>query len=66
MKVQIGFGKSQRRCKQQNIKITPTKIKERIDKMVKWKASGPDGIHGYWIKMIVSIQERIRFYFQSF
>ena len=33
--------------KQQNIEITPTKIKERIRKMAKWKAPGPDGVHGY-------------------
>ena len=33
--------------KQQNIEITPTKIKERIRKMANWKAPGPDGVHGY-------------------
>ena len=33
--------------KQQNIKITPTKIKERIRKMASCKAPGPDAAHGY-------------------
>ena len=33
--------------KQQNIEITPTKIKERIHKMANCKAPGPDGVHGY-------------------
>ena len=45
--------------KQHNTEITPTKIKERISEMVKWKAPGLDVFHGYWIKTFVSIQERI-------
>ena len=48
--------------KEQNIEITPTKIKERIRKMANWKTPGPDGVHDYWIKMLVSMQERITFY----
>ena len=51
--------------KQQNINITPTNIKERICKMANWKAPEPDGVHGYWIKMLVSMQERIAFHLQS-
>ena len=51
--------------KQQNSEIVPTKIKERIRKMVKWKAPGPDGVHGYWIKMLVSMQEKIACHLQS-
>ena len=45
--------------KQQNIDIKLTKIKERIRKISNWKAPGPDGVHDYWIKMLVSLQERI-------
>ena len=51
--------------KQQNTEIIPTKIKERICKMANWKAPGPDGVHGHWIKMLVSKQERITFHLQS-
>ena len=51
--------------KQQSINITPTKIKERIRKISNWKAPGPDGVHGYWIKMLVSMQERIALHLQS-
>ena len=51
--------------KQQNIEITPAKIKERIRKRANWKVPGPDGVHGYWIKMLVSMQERIAFHLQS-
>ena len=52
--------------KQQNIEITPTKIKDRIRKMANWKASGPIGVHDYWIKMLVPMEERIAFPLQSF
>ena len=51
--------------KQQNIDIAPTKIKERIRKMTNWKFPGPDGVHGYWIKMLVSMQERIALHLPS-
>ena len=30
-----------------------------------WKAPGPDGVHGYWNKMLVSMQERTAFHLQS-
>ena len=51
--------------KQQNIDIAPTKIKERIRKMTNWKTPGQDGVHGYWIKMLVSMQERIALHLPS-
>ena len=51
--------------KQQNIDMTPTQIKEIIRKMANWKAPGPDGVHGYWIKMFVSMQEKIALHLQS-
>ena len=51
--------------KQQNIEITPTKMKERIRKIANWKAPGPDGVYGYWIKVLVPIQEEIAFHLQS-
>ena len=49
----------------QNIEITSTRIQERIRKMANWKAPVPDGVHGYWIKMFVSIPERAAFHLQS-
>ena len=51
--------------KQHNIEITPTKIKKIICKMVNCKALGPDSLHGYWIKMLMSVQGRIVFHRQS-
>ena len=50
------------RKNQQNIDITSTKIKKRIHKISNWKATGPDSVHGYWINMLVSMQERIALY----
>ena len=51
--------------KQQNIDLTPTKIKERIHKISNSKAPGSDGVQGYWIKMLVSMQERVALHLQS-
>ena len=51
--------------KQQNIDITPTKIKGRTRKISNWKALGPDGVHRYWIKMLMSMQEKIALHLQS-
>ena len=51
--------------KQQNIEIRPTKIKEGIREMENWKTPGLDGIYGYWVKMLVPMQERIAFHLQS-
>ena len=50
--------------KQRNVEITLTRIKESIRKMANWKAPGPDGVHGCWIKMLVSMQERIVFHLE--
>ena len=33
--------------------------------MANCKTPGPDGVHGYWIKMLVSMQERLAFHLQS-
>ena len=51
--------------KQQNIDITPTKNKKRIRKISNWKVPGTDVVHGHWIKMLVSMQERIALHLQS-
>ena len=51
--------------KQQNIEITPAKIKERIRKIANWKAPGPDDVYGYWIKVLVPMQEEIEFHLES-
>ena len=34
--------------------------------MANWKAPGPDGVHGYWIEIPVSMQERTAFHLQSY
>ena len=44
---------------------SPAKIKERIHKISNWKAPGPDGVQGYWSKMLVSMQERVALHLQN-
>lgn len=41
--------------KRQNMEIAPTKMKEKIREITNWKARGPDGVHGHWINIFVSI-----------
>ena len=36
--------------KQRDLEITRNKVRKQIKKIPKLKASGPDGVHGYWIK----------------
>ena len=44
---------------QPNINVTEEKVKTQIKKMRKWKACGPDGVHGYWLKEFTSLHSRI-------
>ena len=45
--------------KQEDIRITTEKLKQQIRKMKNWKAPGPDGLQGYWIKGFTTCHERI-------
>ena len=45
--------------KQEDILITTGKLKKQLQKMKNWKAPGPDGLQGYWIKRFTSCYERI-------
>ena len=40
--------------KQQDIDITPNKIRQQTSKMANWKAPGPDGLQGFWLKYFKS------------
>ena len=44
---------------QEDILITTGKLKKQLRKMKNWKAPGPDGLQGYWIKTFTSCHERI-------
>jgi len=44
---------------QEELNIDHPKMKERIGKTANWKAPGPDGVHGYWIKKRTSLHPRI-------
>ena len=44
---------------QEDVKITREKIKKRICRIPNWKAPGPDGVQGYWVKGFKSLHDRI-------
>ena len=44
---------------QEDMKITKEKVKKRINKIPNWKAPGPDGVQGYWMKGFENLHERI-------
>ena len=43
--------------KQKNIAITPQFISKQVVKLPNWKAPGPDGLQGYWLKHIKSVRQ---------
>ena len=38
------------KLEQQNVVINERKVKKQSTKMANWRASGHDGIEGFWIK----------------
>ena len=40
---------------QENIEITENLIRQQCKKIPNWKAPGPDGVQGYWIKKLTSL-----------
>ena len=44
---------------QENFVITPCMVQKSCRGMSPWKAPGPDGVQGYWIKRLTSLHERI-------
>ena len=51
-------GKIQRE-KQDNINITEENIKEKVRTIPNWKAPGPDGLQGYWLKNLSFLHKNI-------
>ncbi|XP_063586870.1 uncharacterized protein LOC134764222 [Penaeus indicus] len=45
--------------KQDNVKITVQDVKKQTGKIPNWKAAGPDGVQGYWLKNLSSLHDRI-------
>ena len=44
---------------QENVVITKSLIKAQCKKIPNWKAPGPDGVQGYWIKKLTTLHDRI-------
>ena len=44
---------------QDNITITTEMVIAKVKKIPNWKAPGPDGVQGFWLKNLTSLHERI-------
>ena len=44
---------------QDEFSISKDILTAQLKKMPKWKACGPDGVHGYWLKEFSSLHERL-------
>ena len=44
---------------QNDIEIKTRMVKQQVKKTPNWKAPGPDGVQGFWIKKLTSLNERI-------
>ena len=42
---------------QGNINITKEDVSIHLQKMPNWKAPGPDGLHGFWLKKFTSLHQ---------
>ena len=45
--------------RQENLDITAEDVKQILGKVPNWKAPGPDGVQGFWIKNLKSLYKRI-------
>ena len=41
------------------MEITTSMVKQQIKKIPNWRAPGPDGVQGFWLKKLTSLDERI-------
>ena len=46
-------------ARQEDIVITAEMVTARSKKIPNWKAPGPDGVQGYWIKNLTALDERM-------
>ena len=44
---------------QEDMHISKDKVEEQCRKMPNWKASGPDGVQGFWVKKLTACHQRI-------
>ncbi len=44
---------------QEDMEISTTTLKKVLQKISPWKAAGPDGVQGYWVKNFTSLHSRI-------
>ena len=51
--------------RQENLNITVGDVKKILGKVPNWKAPGPDGVQGFWIKNLMSLHELIAMHLQQ-
>ena len=44
---------------QDNMEISAVRLRKVLNKLSTWKAAGPDGLQGYWVKNFTSLHSRI-------
>ena len=45
--------------KQDDLSISMITVKKLLSKMAPWKAAGPDGVQGFWLKNFTKLHERL-------
>ena len=48
-----------------SVQIDQEKVQKQLSKLPKWKACGPDKVHGYWLKTFDSVHGRVSKHFQD-
>ena len=46
-------------CQQEKFEITVEMVTQQCKKLPNWKAPGPDGVQGFWLKKMNSLHNRI-------
>ena len=49
----------QREGRQRDIVITLNSIRKQMKRIPNWKAAGPDGVQGYWLKNFGTLHQRL-------
>ena len=50
----------------EGVNITDDKIQHVLRKIPNWKAPGPDGVQGYWVKNFRSMHEPLRKHLEQY
>ena len=51
--------------KQGRVQILQEKLKKILKKILNWKAPGPDGLQGFWLKNFISLDKNLAWHFNA-